>query len=143
MTTHRQYAALPWIDLPEGRFVLLITSRGKGRWLVPKGWPKGGLKGWEVAASEAFEEAGVSGEISRTPAGVYTYKKSLHFFSRVLCSVEVYPLLVTQQRLKWREKGERQLQWIPLAGAAQRADEPGLAEVLTAFATDSGNSRAA
>lgn len=143
MTTHRQFAALPWIDLPEGRFVLLITSRGRGRWLVPKGWPKGGLKGWEVAASEAFEEAGVSGEIAKTPVGSYTYKKSLHFFSRVLCSVEVYPLLVTQQRLKWREKAERQFQWISLAQAAELADEPGLADVLTAFAAQSSHSRAA
>jgi len=134
MTTHRQFAALPWIDLPEGRQVLLVTTRGRGQWVVPKGWPKRGREGWEVAALEAFEEAGLSGEISQSAIGVFEYKKSLHFLTSVICRVEVFPLLVTEQRLRWRERGERQLEWMPLAEAVRRVQEPGLSELISGFA---------
>ena len=39
--------------------MLVITSRDTGRWIIPKGWPMDGKKSHEVAAREAWEEAGV------------------------------------------------------------------------------------
>ena len=39
----RQFAALPWRDAGHGIEVLLISSRGTGRWVIPKGWPIKGL----------------------------------------------------------------------------------------------------
>jgi 8-oxo-dGTP pyrophosphatase MutT (NUDIX family) len=42
---------------------MLLTSRETGRWVIPKGWPSKGLKPREVAASEAYEEAGLVGSI--------------------------------------------------------------------------------
>jgi len=38
--------------------VLLVTSRGTGRWLLPKGWQVPGKSLAESAAQEAWEEAG-------------------------------------------------------------------------------------
>lgn len=133
MTTHRQFAALPWIELCDGLHILLITSRDTGRWVVPKGWPMKGRAGSQVAELEAYEEAGVSGLVSQNPCGQYHYRKSLHFFSRVLCEVELFPLMVTQQRLKWPERRERRLQWMPAGEAAASVREPELAEMIASF----------
>jgi 8-oxo-dGTP pyrophosphatase MutT (NUDIX family) len=52
--------------------VLLITSRGTGRWVIPKGWRAKGLKDHEAAAREAKEEAGVSGAVRSKPIGNYS-----------------------------------------------------------------------
>ena len=52
-----QYAALPYrVDGRRVR-ILLITSRGSRRWVIPKGWPIGGLTPQDTAATEAAEEA--------------------------------------------------------------------------------------
>ena len=46
----RQYAALPYCIDEQGRLsTLLITSRGTGRWVLPKGWPDGAETGAEAA----------------------------------------------------------------------------------------------
>ena len=37
--------------------VLLVTSRGTGRWILPKGWPMRGKSDAQAAAQEAWEEA--------------------------------------------------------------------------------------
>ena len=54
---------------------MLITSRRRGRWILPKGWPMSGLSLAGAAAREAEEEAGVAGEILAEPIGSYDYKK--------------------------------------------------------------------
>ena len=133
MTTHRQFAALPWIETREGLHILLITSRDTGRWVIPKGWPKKGCDGAQVAELEAFEEAGVSGLIGEGSCGQFSYRKSLHFFSRVMCEVDVFPLMVTQQRLKWPERRERRLQWMLAGEAAAAVREPELSRMIANF----------
>ena len=37
-----QFAALCWRVMDGKVQILLITSRGSGRWIVPKGWPMDG-----------------------------------------------------------------------------------------------------
>ena len=72
----QQYAALPWRQT-QGFEILLITSRETRRWVIPKGWPMPGHSAAESAAQEAYEEAGVRGQMSAEPAGHYAYKKRL------------------------------------------------------------------
>ena len=57
--------------------MLLVTSRETGRWVLPKGWAEKGLTGSEVAAKEAFEEAGIIGVILDSSIGWYSYLKRL------------------------------------------------------------------
>jgi 8-oxo-dGTP pyrophosphatase MutT (NUDIX family) len=60
------------------RQVMLLTSRETRRWVIPKGWPMKGKKPAEVAAREAFEEAGLIGEIvGKKPLGNFHYPKRL------------------------------------------------------------------
>ena len=75
---HVQFAALPFQYGEDGRLrVMLLTSRETRRWVIPKGWPIHGRKPSEVAAQEAFEEAGLLGTIvGKRPIGSYHYGSS-------------------------------------------------------------------
>lgn len=59
----KQFAVLP-LKYEDGlTLVLLVTSRETRRWVLPKGWAEKQLSGPELAAKEAFEEAGVTGHV--------------------------------------------------------------------------------
>ena len=64
----KQFAALPVMETGGTLHVLLITSRTKQRWIIPKGHPEKGMRPAAVALLEAREEAGVAGTISKTRA---------------------------------------------------------------------------
>ena len=119
-----QYGALPYRLDAEGRpEVLLVTSRRTRRWILPKGWPIKGLTPAKSAAREAFEEAGIVGEVDARPVGEFCYDK---LFERTglssPCTVEVFPLKVTHQLETWPEAGQRRTQW------AYAEDLPALVE---------------
>ena len=93
--TRNQVGALPFQRFPDhGLRVLLITSRESRRWVIPKGWPMKGRKPFEAAAREAYEEAGLLGQIGKRPLGFYLYEKRLKSRDSVLCQVKVFPLEV-------------------------------------------------
>jgi len=128
-----QYAALPYRVSDNALEILLITSRRTRRWIVPKGWPVEGLEPPQCAAMEALEEAGVIGDIDRTPVGHYRYLK--HHKSRPSepCKVEVYALKVRQQRKAWSEGDERERRWCTPAEAAAAVAEPLLRLLILEF----------
>jgi hypothetical protein len=73
-----QYAALPYRTKGKSQLeIMLVTSRGTRRWIIPKGWPKRGKPPYDTAAKEAFEEAGVIGKVRKRPIGSYPYDKIL------------------------------------------------------------------
>ena len=130
-----QSAALPWRLTPAGKVeVLLVTSRETRRWVAPKGWPIKGLKSFQAAAREAFEEAGVEGEIGRKKLGVYHYDKRLRSGRLQKVRVAVYPLKVVQEREAWPEAGQREKLWTDPQSAAALVQEPELAALLRGFA---------
>jgi 8-oxo-dGTP pyrophosphatase MutT (NUDIX family) len=112
--------------------MLLVTTLRTRRWILPKGWPQPGLSLAESAAAEAYEEAGVRGEVWPTPMGDYHYLKEKNGVGHP-CRVEVYPLLVTRSDRTWPEKGERSLLWLPFDQAVTRVAEPELRRLLLAF----------
>jgi 8-oxo-dGTP pyrophosphatase MutT (NUDIX family) len=126
-----QFAALPCRIGESGQpQVLLLTSRETRRWVIPKGWPVKGLKPREVAAREAYEEAGLLGTItSKDTIGVYHYEKQLPT-EQFLCEVWVFQLWVTQQLDDWPEKSQRETRWFDMPEAAALVDEGGLAEIV-------------
>ncbi|WP_018263369.1 NUDIX hydrolase [Methylobacterium sp. WSM2598] len=127
----QQVAALPVRRAEDGSLeVLLVTSRETRRWIAPKGWPMKGRKPHRAAAIEAREEAGVTGQISKTPAGHYTYDKRLPDGSAVPCRVAVYVLTVTGELPSWREQGQRDVQWVSSEAAAVLVREPELAALI-------------
>jgi 8-oxo-dGTP pyrophosphatase MutT (NUDIX family) len=133
-TTGVQYAALPWRLLGNTLQILLITSRRTRRWIIPKGWPMDGCKPTVCAAREAEEEAGVTGEISKTPIGQYRYMKLLRDGVELPCRVEVFALKVTQESAEWDEMDARERRWCSVSEAAGAVLEPQLKMVIRRFA---------
>lgn len=130
-TGSKQYAVLP-VHVAAGEIrVMLITSRGTKRWIVPKGWPMKGRKPGEAAMVEAFEEAGLEGEIiGRRPIGSYRYVKGLPSGEGSELRVDVYLMLVRNQLEDWPEKAQRETQWFTPLDAAALVVEPGLAKII-------------
>jgi phosphate:Na+ symporter len=126
-----QYAALPYRRRANlGTEVMLVTSRGTGRWIIPKGWPMKRGAPHVAAAREALEEAGVVGQVGTSPIGSYSYEKRLKQGDVVVCEVHVFPLEVRSQKKSWREKGEREVQWFSSAEAAETVQEPVLSDII-------------
>lgn len=72
---YQHSAALPYLIQPDGLKVVLITSRKRGRWIIPKGEIEPDLTAWDSAAKEAWEEAGIEGLIATEPLGTYAHQK--------------------------------------------------------------------
>jgi 8-oxo-dGTP pyrophosphatase MutT (NUDIX family) len=125
-----QCAALPFRMSDDTIEVLLVTSRDTGRWIIPKGWLEKGTKPHDMAAREAFEEAGVVGKVQKAPVGSYTYTKRLSARKSVECKVDVFLLKVDQDLDEWPEKGQRQKEWMSPSQAALQISEDGLVEIL-------------
>ena len=103
-----QYAALPYRPTgAAGPEVMLVTSRGRQRWIIPKGWPHGGRAPCDSAAREAFEEAGVLGLVGRRSVGSFRYKKRLKKGRVAVCNVHVFPLKSPVKAAMAREESTR------------------------------------
>ena len=62
----KQFAALPFRTREDDLEILLITTRKKRRWSVPKGWPIKRTAPHETAVIEAYEEAGVGEQSAKS-----------------------------------------------------------------------------
>ncbi len=113
--------------------VLLLTSRDTGRWVIPKGWPMDGRCSYEVAAREAFEEAGARGTVENELLGSYSYPKVLKNGLKVTCKVQVYALEVLEIAKNFKEKGERKVEWVSCDEAVKRVHEPELRNLILLF----------
>lgn len=110
---YSQSAAIPY-RLVDGQLqILLISSSGDNHWTIPKGIIEPGLTASASAAKEAWEEAGVEGEISEQMLGYYPQEKW-----GGTCTVQVYPLAVAQLHTvkKWQEH-HRQRHWFTVSEA--------------------------
>ncbi|MAM62815.1 NUDIX hydrolase [Maritimibacter sp. UBA3975] len=129
-----QVAALCYRKTDGGKDVLLITSRGTGRWILPKGWPMEGKSASEAAREEAWEEAGVTARtVARKPLGRFDYIKDRDEGLPTPCDTEVYPVEVADVSDDYPEAGERERRWMPAAQAAELVEEQGLKEILRQF----------
>ncbi|MDR6820874.1 8-oxo-dGTP pyrophosphatase MutT (NUDIX family) [Neorhizobium sp. 2083] len=121
--------------------ILVITSRDSGRWVIPKGWPMKGRKPHAAAAIEAWEEAGVRGDVRKKPVGRYTYLKELDNGDVAPCIVDVFEIAVTEIRENFKEHGQRQRHWVSPDEAARRVREVELKSILVAFKPHDKNRR--
>ena len=113
------------------REVLLITSRGTRRWVIPKGWQMNGLSNSQAATIEAWEEAGVSAaRVNKDPIGTYKYEKDLSKGAHIPVNVIVCRLKVEEMKKKFPEYRERKQMWVSTKKAAKLVREPGLKKIL-------------
>lgn len=134
----RQVAALCWREpasapgsAPE---VLLISSRGTGRWILPKGWPIRGLDLPRSALQEAWEEAGVIPvDAPAVPVGRFASRKVSDSGLAEPSEVAVFSAQVLALADDYPELGQRTRRWASPAEAAELVDEAGLAELILEF----------
>lgn len=137
MPPHVQVAALPWRVSGDGNHeVLLVTSRGTGRWVLPKGWPERSETLSEAAAREAAEEAGVAGPVKPAEIGRFYYGKVSPSGARRRCEVRVFPLKVETLADKWPERKQRKRHWFSPEEAAGLVAETELRELIASFAAN-------
>ena len=135
--TADQIAALPVRRDKGGKLrVLMVTSRDRGRWVLPKGWLMDGKKPWQAAKIEALEEAGATGFISDNPVGVYHYDKRLDAGRSIRCRVTVYPMIVDTLKRRWKESKQRKRHWISLKNAAKLVEEKELTALMLELAKE-------
>ena len=110
--------------------VLLITSRGTGRWVIPKGWPMKGRTLSGAAAQEAWEEAGVRGRIRTGELGRFRYAKAQDEGFAVPIDMRVFLLDVDSMTEDFPERRQRKRRWFAPQDAARMVVEPGLQQIL-------------
>ncbi len=125
-----QVAALCLRDDGAQREVLMVTSRGKRRWILPKGWPMAGLDLAGSAAQEAWEEAGVRGEVEPQSIGRYHCIKALAGKAARPLEIRVFRMRNITLADDFPEAGQRERRWWSLPDAAAVVHEPELAELL-------------
>lgn len=125
-----QVAALCLRGAPGAREVLMVTSRGSGRWILPKGWPVAGLDLPGSALQEAWEEAGVSGTVDPQPVGHYEDFKRIEGDFGHPVRVQVYRVDDVRLDDAFPEAGQRQRRWASLDDAVELVNDGGLAGLL-------------
>jgi len=132
---YAQSAVVPYRLVGGALQVLLITSRRGKRWTVPKGVVEPTMTPADSAAKEAFEEAGIRGELAKKPLGAFEYEKW-----GGTCLVEVYALHVREVLDEWPESDRRRRRWLDLATAMDEVGWVELRSILRALADRIGDS---
>ena len=104
---------------------MLVTSRRRSRWIIPKGIVDIGKTPEESALKEAYEEAGLRGEAVSAELGEYEYEKW-----GGTCKVKVYLMRVTDVLESWPESGTRERRWMTVESAAAEVKEERLKELI-------------
>lgn len=135
----QQYGVLPWRVGRKGDLrILLVSARARQGWGVPKGWPVEGRAPFMSAALDAFEEAGIVGDIDPRPLTDYRYPRSGEDEAARICRVTLFAMRVRGTLSHWKERGERQRRWFAAAEAADRIEDVELARFVRVLASRPG-----
>lgn len=125
-----QVAALCWRKTNTEPQILLIRSLDSNRWIIPKGWPMRGKTLSQAAEIEAWEEAGVSGQVSTDPIGTFQYDKRRASGVKQPCTVQVFTLHVTDREDDFPEADLRRAKWFTTLDAMERVREADLRALI-------------
>ena len=126
----QQVGAIPLIRDQAGQLcVVLVTTRGSGRWTIPKGNIMAKLDDHKAAEREAREEAGLVGKIAKKPLGTYQFwkRQDAHWS---LAEVTVFVLQVESQLDDFKEKGQRDIKAFLPEDAIDAVYEAGLGALI-------------
>lgn len=129
-----QSAAIPYrIDSAGGISLLLIRSRTRRRWIIPKGNIGPRLLPSRSAEREAFEEAGVLGRISHEPIGSYRQPAGAHVALGDSIIIQAYPLEVVDELPVWQEMHQRERRWFTVKEALRAVSDPEIKSLIRIF----------
>ena len=125
-----QVAVIAYLPGKKPQKIVLATSLGRKRWVLPKGHIDDGNTPQDAALIEAFEEAGVKGRIqSKSALGTHDYvkpddtEKNRYF-------TDVYLMAVDKELDDWPERKERNRTWMTFAEAIDALEEPDLKKIV-------------
>ena len=121
MVLVKQSGVIPYRVINGQIEVMLITSSSGKRWVIPKGLIEHDMTPEDSAAKEAWEEAGLLGQVFPDSMGTYEYYKSGY-----ICQVDVFLLQVKTVLENWPEAHKRKRQWVSIPKAIKRVCEPEL-----------------
>jgi phosphohistidine phosphatase len=123
---YTQSAVIPYRMTADRLEVLIVRSSQKKHWVVPKGIADPGHTLQDSAAREAWEEAGVEGEVDDEPIGTYSYRKW-----GADCKVTVYAMRVSRvlDASDWEER-HRGREWVSASVASMLVRQPELADMI-------------
>jgi 8-oxo-dGTP pyrophosphatase MutT (NUDIX family) len=122
---YAQSAVIPYVLDDNEIRIVLVTSRTRMRWIIPKGIIEPGLSPLESARQEALEEAGVKGKIFPQDIGTYSYKKW-----KGTCTVKVFVMQVRKMLDMWEEEWLRTRELVSIEEAIKRIDEEELRKMI-------------
>ena len=108
-----------------GQTEVLLVSTKKNGWGVPKGnlMPELGKK--KTALEEAYEEAGVLGEIDGGKKAIIEHPDWI---------LDLYPMKISKLLKKWPEMDWREREWVPLKKVNKRLGYSALVECVEELA---------
>ena len=104
--------------------VALVTSSSGSRWTIPKGHIEPELSPQDSAAKEAYEEAGLIGQVQHRSIGAYRYVKR-----EAVREVDVYLMAVTDTLREWPEQHRRR-RWLTVEEASWKVTNDDLRKCL-------------
>ena len=96
---YHQSAVIPYWTENGKTHILIITTRKRKKWTLPKGIVEPDLTPEESALQEAYEEAGIEGELHGGVFGNFQYSKW-----GGTCFVQVYLMKITKWHISWPEE---------------------------------------
>ncbi|MFO5439981.1 MAG: NUDIX hydrolase [Dolichospermum sp.] len=121
----QQSGVIPY-RIIEGKLeILLITTRKRQGWVIPKGGLCKGMSPHDSAAKEAWEEAGVLGRVTTEKLGNYQYRKRGNIYR-----VNLFLLPVEEILEDWPEATARERKWLEVNQAAELVKENSLKRII-------------
>ncbi|MFM7364821.1 MAG: NUDIX hydrolase [Cuspidothrix sp.] len=121
----QQSGVIPY-RIREGKVeILLITTRKRQGWVIPKGGLCKGMSPYDSAAKEAWEEAGVLGRVTTEKLANYKYRKRGNTYK-----VNLFLLPVETVLDDWTEATTRERKWLEIQQAAELVTETSLKRIM-------------
>ena len=105
--------------------LLMITSIQKKNWIFPKGYIEPTQTPHETAAQEAWEEAGIIGEI--IPDAYFEYQESK---MGQQFTIKMLLFEVKEIKTKWEEASLRKREWFSIDEAKQKVNNDSLLNLI-------------
>jgi hypothetical protein len=102
MAQKLQIGVVPILINKKRRLIVLISARDNDRWLPPKGNQDRKYSNRDMALTEAYEEAGVTGRIRHKDYVDVPFRKD----GRII-TLRLYPMVVERVLKRWPEQKSR------------------------------------
>jgi|SRR6056297_1158170 len=130
-----QSAVIPYLREEGKARVMLITTQKKKKWTLPKGIIEPGLSPPKSAAREAYEEAGIRGEVEHQLFDRFEYDKW-----GGTCHVQVFLMKITEVLDQWPEQDQRSRKLVNACEAPEWIGRESIKPVLQRFCAQTDRS---